>query len=157
MKDSRVLGVDIVPELDFPAHALAFTRVFKEFMSEGFNRQQHSNATGQYRPLIDELDLAKEGAVEFAKEIWSEYLDGDNPVFGEGATVHIGTDEFHGGGDAGNEYFRSFSNELITYIQSKGRTVRMWGSLTNKKGETPVGQHLECRLWQAKGNVRFGL
>ena len=148
MKDSRVLGVDIVPELDFPAHALAFTRVFKEFMSEGFNRQQHSNATGQYRPLIDELDLAKEGAVEFAKEIWSEYLDGDNPVFGEGATVHIGTDEFHGGGDAGNEYFRSFSNELITYIQSKGRTVRMWGSLTNKKGETPVASEgVQANIW----------
>ncbi len=148
IKDSRTIGVDIVPELDFPAHALAFTKAFPEFMSEGFNMQQHSNATGQYRPLIDELDLTKEGAVEFAKEIWGEYMEGDDPVFDEETTVHIGTDEFHGGGEESNEYFRAFSNELITYIQDQGRTVRMWGSLTNKKGNTPVASEgVQANIW----------
>lgn len=50
--------------------------------------------------------------------VWAQYFEGDDPVFDKDTTVHIGTDEFHGNG--GNEYFRSFSDSMIKYIQGTG-------------------------------------
>lgn len=146
IKESRKIGVDIVPELDFPAHALAFTRVFPEYMSEGYNASQA--AAGKYRYLIDELDISKEGAIDLAKEIWADYFDGEDPVFDTETTVHIGTDEFLGGGSESGEAFRVFSDELIKYIQGRGRTVRLWGSLSNKSGTTQVtSDGVQANIW----------
>lgn len=146
IKDSRTVGVDIVPEIDLPAHALSFTRVFPEYMSEGYNATQAGY--GKYRYLIDELDISKQGAVALAKEIWADYLDGTDPVFDWETTVHIGTDEFLGGGEESGENFRVFSDELVKYIQSKGRTVRLWGSLSNKTGTTAVASDgVQANIW----------
>ena len=146
IKESRTIGVDIVPEIDFPAHALAFTRVFPEYMSEGYNATQA--AAGKYRYLIDELDLSKPGAIELAQKIWADYFDGADPVFDLGTTVHIGTDEFLGGGDESGEAFRVFSDELIKYIQGRGRQVRLWGSLSNKSGTTEVtSKGVQANIW----------
>lgn len=146
IKESRTIGVDIVPEIDFPAHALAFTRVFPEYMSEGYNAAQA--AFGNYRYLIDELDISKAGAIDFAKEIWADYFDGEDPVFDSETTVHIGTDEFLGGGEESGEAFRVFSDELIKYVQMKGRTVRLWGSLSNKSGTTEVtSEGVQANIW----------
>lgn len=138
IKHSRLIGVEIIPEFDMPAHALPITRTFQEFMTK--------ESGGNYSWLIEELDIRKPGAVELAKSIWNDYFTGDDPVFDEQTTVHIGTDEFHGSG--GNEYFRSFSDQLIEFVQESGRTVRMWGSLTNKNGTTPVrSEGVQLNIW----------
>ncbi len=146
IKESRTIGVDIVPEIDFPAHALAFTRVFPEYMSEGYNSTQA--AYGKYRYLIDELDISKPGAIDLAKRIWEDYFDGPDPVFDTETTVHIGTDEFLGGGDESGEAFRVFSDELVKYIQGRNRKVRLWGSLSNKSGTTEVtSKGVQANIW----------
>ena len=80
--------MDVVPEFDMPAHALPFTRAFPEFMT--------AKRGGQHAYLIEEIDLSKPEATEWAKEIWNDYFEGDDPIFDEEMTVHIGTDEFHG-------------------------------------------------------------
>lgn len=138
---SRTMGVDIVPEFDMPAHALPFTRAFPEYMT--------AKAGGGHKYLIEELDLSKEGATQLAKDIWSDYLDGDDPVFDEEMTLHIGTDEFHGvDGQEGKEMFRKFSDDMIKFVQDSGRTVRMWGSLSNKSGTTPVrAEGVQLNIW----------
>lgn len=138
IKDSRTMGVSIVPEFDMPAHALAITRAFPSLMTK--------EAGGNHSYLIEELDIRKDGALEAAKSVWAQYLDGNDPVFDKDTTVHIGTDEFHGNG--GNEYFRSFSDSMIKYIQGTGRNVRMWGSLSNKNGTTPVAsENVQLNIW----------
>ena len=139
IQDSRKIGVDVIPEFDMPAHALAITRVFDQYMSKV--------SGGQHKYLIDELDISQDEAIQIAKDIWAEYLEGDDPVFDEETTIHIGTDEFHGGSN-GNEAFRKFSDEMIEYIQSTGRKVRMWGSLSNKSGTTPVrSEGVQLNMW----------
>lgn len=148
--DSRAKGVEIVPEFDMPAHALPFTRAFSEIMSTGVA------AGNRYR--IDELDLSQmdesalpggESTMDIVKGIWNEYFEGDNPVFDKDTIIHIGTDEYHGvAGQTGIEYFRSFSDRMIEFIQGTGRTVRMWGSLSNKRGETPVrSEGVQLNIW----------
>lgn len=107
IKDSRTMGVNIIPEFDMPAHALAITRAFPNLMTK--------EAGGNHKYLIEELDIRKDGALDAAKSVWAQYFEGDDPVFDKDTTVHIGTDEFHGNG--GNEYFRSFSDSMIKYIQ----------------------------------------
>lgn len=141
IKACRNMGVDVVPEFDMPAHALPFTRAFPEFMT--------AKRGGQHAYLIEEIDLSKPEATEWAKEIWNDYFEGDDPIFDEEMTVHIGTDEFHGvDGQAGKEMFRKFSDDMIRFVQESGRTVRMWGSLSNKSGTTPVAsEDVQLNIW----------
>lgn len=141
IKECRTMGVDVVPEFDMPAHALPFTRAFPQFMT--------ARAGGGHGYLIEEIDLSNPDATAWAQDIWSDYFEGDNPVFDEEMTLHIGTDEFHGvEGQAGKEMFRKFSDDMIAFVQDTGRTVRMWGSLTNKGGTTPVrSENVQLNIW----------
>lgn len=141
ISNSQAMGVNIVPEFDMPAHALAITRVYEEYMSK--------KAGGSHGYLIEELNLENEESFEWAKSIWDEYLVGEDAVFAEVETIHIGTDEYHGtSGQAGKELFRRFSAELIEYAKEKGKTVRMWGSLTNKTGTTEVpSEDVQLNIW----------
>ena len=139
VKDSRMIGIDIVPELDMPAHALPFTRVFPQYRTK-------TETGGQHTYTIDELNLDDPETTEFAKSIWEDYFTGDDPVFDQDTTIHIGTDEFHGSG--GNESFRKFSDDMIKFVQDSGRNVRMWGSLSNKNGTTPVrSEKVQLNIW----------
>lgn len=140
IKDSRVMGLDIVPEFDMPAHALPFTKAFQQYMSK---------KPGGHGYLIDEVDIANPEAIEWAKSIWADYFEGDDPIFDKETTVHIGTDEYHGkDGQEGRELFRKFSDEMIKFVQGTGRTVRMWGSLSNKTGTTPVAsKDVQLNIW----------
>ena len=148
VKDAQTRGVSIVPEFDMPAHALPITRVYEEYMTK--------KAGGSHGYLIEELNLTNEGSFAWAKSIWQEYFDGGkDAVFADIDTIHIGTDEYHGEeGKVGKELFRRFSKEMIEFVQGtktadgKTRTVRMWGSLTNKAGDTPVpSKDVQLNIW----------
>ena len=105
---------------------------------------------GQGRYRIDELDLTKmDQTMGIVKSIWNEYFEGPDPVFDEDTIIHIGTDEYHGvAGQQGIEYFRQFSDKMIEFVQGTGRTVRMWGSLSNKNGTTPVrSENVQLNIW----------
>ena len=142
IKDSRTMGVDIVPEFDMPAHAWPFMRAFPEYRTK-------LNVANGNRYRIDELDLSRDETIKWAQRIWNDYFEGDDPVFDEEMTVHIGTDEYHGTtGQAGVEEFRNFSNKMIEFVQGTGRKVRMWGSLSNKTGTTPVSSEgVQLNMW----------
>ncbi len=148
IQDSRAIGVGIVPELDMPAHALPFTRAFPEYRTK-------RETGGSHKYLIDELDLSNPETTEFAKSLWEDYFTGSNPVFDEETVIHIGTDEYHGTeGQEGNEQFRKFSADMIDFVQESGRTVRMWGSLSNKAGTTPVpSEDVQLNVWNTSYSV----
>lgn len=81
MKYAEDRHVEIIPEIDFPAHALAFTRFMPEIGST-------DDAYGR-----DHLDLMSPKTYEFLDNLLAEYLGGDDPVFA-GPSFHIGTDEY---------------------------------------------------------------
>lgn len=118
-------GVNVIPEIDIPAHSLAFTR---------YNPKLQANPP--YAPdHLDILDKQKQPLIyDFFETLLDEYIDGENPTF-VGEDVHIGTDEFIKEGDAYNvdneqaKYFREFTQHFIDYVANKGKTPRLWGGL----------------------------
>ena len=75
----REYGVRIIPEIDIPAHSLAFAHYKPEIASRKYG--------------MDHLDLYKKETYQFVDSLLDEYLSGDNPVFiGD---LHIGTDEYN--------------------------------------------------------------
>lgn len=122
---AAVKGVSITPEIDMPAHALAFTKVFPEYAVMG-----EVSPLMKKRPLTDHINVKDPEAVEFIKRIFDDYTKGENPVFPKGSTIHIGADEFLSDYGA----YRRFLNDIIPYLKETNN-VRLWGSLSWIKDE----------------------
>lgn len=117
------LGVEIIPEIDAPAHSLAFSHYRAELGSKEYG--------------MDHLDLFNPATYTFLDSLYDEYLGGDNPVF-MGKRVHIGTDEYSNRKKDVVEKFRSFTDHYIKLVESYGKQACVWGALTHAKGDTPV-------------------
>lgn len=123
VKKSAAMGVEIVPEIDSPSHALAFTHYKPELAAKRYG--------------MDYLDLHNPDLLSFMKEVFDEYISGDDPVFA-GPKVHIGIDEYKGGGRKEAEYFRAYADAMLKHIASRGKRPCAWGALSNMQGKTPV-------------------
>ena len=145
IQHSRDLGVNVVPEFDMPAHSLAFTNVRPDLRtpkSMTHRGNDHLNLAGKY----DE-------SLAFALSVWDEYLTGSNPVFDNQTIVDIGADEYEADGNA----YRKFVNDLFSHVEVTGRTARVWGSLSQIKGNGSVevlgrganGQRRQIDLWNS--------
>lgn len=115
--------VDIIPEIDVPAHSLAFTQYKPEIGSKKYG--------------MDHLDLFNLETYKFVDGLFKEYLEGKEPVF-RGKRVHVGTDEYSNEDKEVVEKFRYFTDYYIRYVESFGKQACIWGSLTHAKGDTPV-------------------
>ena len=113
-------GVTIIPEIDVPAHSLAFVKAIPEIGSDKYGK--------------DHLDINNPKTYEVIENVFKEYLSGPDPVF-VGKELHIGTDEY---AKEEAESFRKFTDHFIKYVQNFGKDVRAWGALTHAKGNTPV-------------------
>ncbi len=132
---ARKRGVKIVPELDVPGHALQLVRVRPDLMYRG--------DVGRHKDIerAAMLDLKNPKTFEFVASVFDEYID--SGTFANDI-VHIGTDEYYG--DA--ESYRAFADKLLRHIRAKGKTPRLWGSLTKKQGLTPVlADGVEMHIW----------
>lgn len=116
-------GVEVIPEIDAPAHSLAFT--------------QYKNEIGSKEYGMDHLDLFNPETYKFMDGLWKEYIGGKNPVF-IGKRVHIGTDEYSNAKKDVVEKFREFTDHYIKYVESFGKQVVVWGALTHANGDTKV-------------------
>lgn len=127
-------GVEIIPEIDFPAHSLAFTRYRPDIAASGKSVDK------------DHLDLDAPATYEFLDSLLKEYLEGPDPVF-SGRRFHIGTDEYQGDSIT-MEKFRAFTDRYIRYTEKFGKSPFVWGSLTHAKGVTPVkSEGVGMYLW----------
>ena len=115
--------VEIIPEIDAPAHTLAFTHYKPEIGSQEYG--------------MDHLDLFNPETYKFMDGLFKEYLEGDKPVF-RGPRVHIGTDEYSNKKKDVVEKFRAFTDHYIRLVESYGKQACVWGALTHAAGETPV-------------------
>lgn len=122
-KQAENIYVEIIPEIDVPAHSLAFAH--------------YNPAVGSEEYGIDHLDLFKPETYTFLDGLFREYLEGDEPVF-RGPRVHIGTDEYSNKKQEVVEKFREFTDYYIRYVENFGKQAVIWGALTHAKGSTPV-------------------
>ena len=121
--DAAAQGVEIIPEIDAPAHSLAFSRYRPSLGSKEFG--------------MDHLELTNPEVIPFIDSLYAEYLGGPTPVFAC-PRVHIGTDEYSNKKQEIVELFRGFTDHLIHTVESYGKQAVLWGALTHAKGETPV-------------------
>lgn len=115
--------IEIIPEIDTPAHSLALT--------------QYKPELGSTKYGMDHLDLFNPDTYTFMDGLFKEYLEGKNPVF-RGKRVHIGTDEYSNAEKDVVEKFRAFTDRYIRYVESFGKQAVVWGALTHAQGNTPV-------------------
>lgn len=115
-------GINVIPEIDVPAHSLAFTHYNPRLAAD---KKEYG---------MDHLDLYKKEVYDFVDTLFDEYLSGEDPVF-VGPEVHIGTDEYN---LKEAEQFRYFTNHCMDLVSKYGKTPRLWGSLKEMKGNTPV-------------------
>ena len=125
--------VEVIPEIDAPAHTLAFSHYNPELGSKEYG--------------MDHLDLSNPETYRFMDALFKEYLEGDNPVF-VGPRVHIGTDEYSNKDKKVVEQFRAFTDHYIRLVESYGKKACVWGALTHAKGETPVKvENVDMYTW----------
>lgn len=125
--------VEIIPEIDAPAHTLAFAHFKPELGSKEYD--------------MDHLDLFNPETYTFMDALFKEYLEGDEPVF-RGKRVHIGTDEYSNKKKDVVEKFREFTDRYIRYVEGFGKQACVWGALTHAKGDTPVkSENVVMNAW----------
>ena len=125
--------VEIIPEIDVPAHSLAFSQYRPDLGSEKYG--------------MDHLDLFKSSTYQFLDSLFTEFLGGENPVF-RGKRVHIGTDEYSNKDSVVVERFRYFTDYYIKFMEKFGKQACIWGALTHAKGKTPVkSENVVMGIW----------
>lgn len=132
IRTAKTYGVTVVPEIDTPAHSLSITQRFPSY------------ALTARTESVDQIDLSNREAVELVKSIWREALTGEEAAFREAQIVNIGMDEYYGDG----EQYREYLQEIAALVQDEGKTVRLWGSLSNMAGTTmPDPENLQMNIW----------
>lgn len=121
--EAAELGVEVIPEIDVPAHSLAFSHYRPSLGSKEFG--------------MDHLELTNPEVIPFVDSLFAEYLEGPEPIFA-GPRVHIGTDEYNNKKQDIVERFRALADHLIHTVESYGKQAALWGSLTHARGKTPV-------------------
>ncbi|TCC89545.1 beta-N-acetylhexosaminidase [Pedobacter frigiditerrae] len=141
---AQLYGIRIIPEIDVPAHSLAFTKAFPEIGSKAYG--------------MDHLDINNPKTYEIIDNVFKEYIGGKDPVFVD-PEVHIGTDEYS---KKEAESFRAFTDHYIRFVKGFGKKVRLWGALTHAQGNTPVtAEGVTMNAWyngyaEPKEMVRLG-
>ncbi len=105
-------GVQLVPEIDVPAHSAAIVNWKPSIGLNGGNS--------------DMLDLSKPETITTVKDIFNEFT----PWF-RGEEVHFGADEYTR--SLGNVY-RDFYNTMGAHVRSLGKQPVAWGSQTVMSG-----------------------
>lgn len=148
IKTQRSLGMNVVPEIDMPAHAVAFTRVWPELAVK--NTKVTTSPPGKNRSAIDHLDVRKPEARKLIRDIFDDYTTGANPVFDTDTVVHVGADEFII--PNGRPSYCEFYNDLVPHLLGSGHTPRIWGSfdsswLAGGGTEPQSGEGVQMDIW----------
>ena len=108
--DAAELGVEVIPEIDVPAHSLAFAHYRPSLGSKEFG--------------MDHLELTNPDVIPFVDSLFAEYLEGPEPVFA-GPRVHIGTDEYSNKRQDIVERFRALTDHLIHTVEGYGKQAAL--------------------------------
>lgn len=123
-------GINIVPEIDTPAHSLAITKCFPELCNY--------DVAG----LTDILNINDEKTINLVRNIWEEAIA---DTFVGCNVVHMGMDESYFNGDD----YSNYANKFINLGYENEKKVRIWGSMT-KLGCTAnlANENVQVNIWQ---------
>jgi hexosaminidase len=122
---AKQYDVTITPEIDAPAHDLAFTQYRPDLASKKDSKEF--------------LDLNNPKTYTFLNAIWDEFL----PWF-DSRQVDIGADEYS---PKDADRYRQFINTYEAYLKNRGKNVRMWGTLTRMKSRVVVNNDIVIDVW----------
>ena len=131
-------GIDIITEIDTPAHSGAFANIEDGKLMMDFNHLD-LRTTEKY-----------DQAISVVKKILDEYLgeniNDPNRVIQEDV-FHIGTDEYP---TSYLTQYKNYTADLIEHVTSKGYKVRLWGSFgsfDNPNGKTIDPTNATINQW----------
>lgn len=133
-KSCAQLGINMITEIDFPGHSLLFNKYAEENpdnikeLEGGIAYTADRVGTNGGDELIDLEGENAERALWFAKTLWNEYTEGEDPVI-SGSVVNIGADEYWD--HTPKDEFASFAEELRKVIQGnlgEDTKIRMFGA-----------------------------
>jgi hypothetical protein len=123
---AKKYAATITPEIDTPAHSLAFIKFKPELQHPSYG--------------ADMLDLGNSQTQPFMNTIWDEYV----PIF-QADAVHIGADEYNTSGTAA---FKTYVNANHAYLKGKGKKCRMWGVIGKFGGASGFDRDLAVQIWR---------
>ena len=139
---AKIHGVSIIPEIDSPGHALAFTNLRPDLAQQEMNRDGFGLAY---------LDLLNPEAISFMEEIFDEVA----PLF-DAKEFHIGTDEYRinlvkkkEDREALGEAFRKYINHCDSYLRKKhNKVTRIWSGYEHLPGTTEPNKTVVIDMWE---------
>lgn len=149
--------VQVIPEIDFPAHAGAILSAHPEL--------QLISQTGKVNP--DLVDLSKPGTYTLMKDLINEYL----PMF-PGKYWHVGADEYltdytdypqllkfatqhYGPKATAKDVLYGYINWADSIVREANKTTRAWNDdLHPGDGTVPVNPDITVDYWSANGPLQ---
>lgn len=123
----KARGLGLIPEIDTPAHSLAFTKFHPEWTLQDISKRK------------DWLDLGNPAVVPFIQGLWKEFAS-----WFDSREIHIGADEYdHDRGEA----MRQFVNGMHDFAGGLNKTIRMWGSDKTLPGPTAINPEVHTDHW----------
>ncbi|MDO3627520.1 family 20 glycosylhydrolase [Mucilaginibacter sp. BT774] len=131
-------GINIIPEIDAPAHAMSILDIAPELKNEKLQDGQ--------------LDVLNPQTINMMEKIYDEFV----PLF-PSPYFHIGTDEYRFKKAATTEDRKAFAagfcdyiNHFNKYIRGKGKQVMIWSGYNQMAGFTPIDSNIVIDMWLGK-------
>lgn len=161
---SQSYGMNLLTEIDLPGHSLLYNKYAEEnpdnisWLEGGTMLSSSATGNSGYLELLDLTGENKDRALQFAKTLWDEYTDPENPTI-YGNVIGIGSDEYWVHNNDTYNAFANFANEMRKVIQGnlgEDVKVRMWGAGTasfstaesalNMTSEE-LAEHFQLDIW----------
>ncbi|KAJ2104223.1 hypothetical protein GGI09_000228 [Coemansia sp. S100] len=124
----KARGMDLIPEIDTPAHSLCFTKFHPEWSI------QNTTARGDW------LDLGNQEVWTFIEDLWTEFVG-----WFDSSEISIGADEYDATkGDLARKFVNHFHDYFATNFN---RTIRMWGSDVKLPGTIEINKSIHTDHW----------
>lgn len=140
-------GINIIPEIDAPAHAMSILDMVPELGNEKLQDGQ--------------IDVLNPKTMHIMEQIYDEFV----PLF-PSPYFHIGTDEYRFKKTTSTEDRKAFAvgfcnyiNHFNKYIRAKGKEVMIWSGYDQMAGFTPIDSNIVIDMWlgnNAKEEIKAG-
>lgn len=130
-------NVDLVPEIDAPAHMGGFLK-----LAENSSQKEACDLQAD----DGELDLSDPQSVVFVQKLYDEYA----ALFQGCRYFHIGCDELF---SATDEDAAAYISQISGLLMQKGYTVRIWNDLLTKSNIRKISRKIQVTYWSYDGDT----
>ena len=134
-------NVEIVPEIDMPAHMEGFYKLAEEYYGAKYAKKIFVKNDGIY----DEIRIDSAG-IKFARKLYKEYAG----LFASCSTFHIGCDEYQ---SASVSAEIKYINAISAYLNKLGFSTRIWNDMLFKENYKKLRKNIEITYWSFDGDV----